>query len=173
MPNYKASASLTLIESYEAGSAEASKTFTFPAIDYQSISHLILQIDISVTAALALKLGIDTLTSAYFYQGRRLIAGAETLINGGTAANWEICSATLLAGANQSAFIIIHLGLTKAGANNRTKGFSTASAGEQRGNEVLSLVQDTSNPSHTTIEVTTSTSTWQTGTRMSLYKVKR
>ena len=163
-----------LIEDYEAGSAEASHTFTFTALDMDDHSELVLIMDISPTVILNLQCQVNGHVAANYQDIGVSTAqgGLNTVIdNTNQTAATLISSATLGAG-NRSAFCETHFGLTKAGTGDNIL-FSSKSMGLLTIQEVTGHSLDSAKTEISSIKILTSTSTWQTGTRMTLYKVKR
>ncbi len=158
-----------LIETHEALIPESTFTFSFPAIDFDDDSELVLVIDIGSTVALNLQLAINGIsTLLYFTDGRRIKGGVETLIDLNQT-SFQISSSSILFA---TAFITVQIGLSKAGTNDRPMIFTTASGGNA-GNEVTNGALASVTASISSLEVKTTTSTWRTGTRMSLYRVRR
>ncbi len=170
--NYKSrqSSNYKLIETYKATGAEASKTFTFTAKDFDTTSELQLILDGETTAALVLQITINGSTnSKYRYTGSQIIGTTETLVNATADAALQICPTAIINAVRQF-FGVIHIGLTTGGSNFPQIHGHMAS---------ISRYYDFSadlNEAHTnisSIEVITSTSTWKIGTRLSLYEVTR
>lgn len=164
-----------LIADYEAAVAEASHVFNFPAIDFDDDSMLILVIDLVPTAALTLLMRINTIATAnYSYGGRRIENTAvETLIGANNVTSIQLASAAgILTAATAQASGIIEILLPKAGAPDRPTvhtrlGSSNGSA------EVMAGSLKIAQANITDIEILTSVSTWQVGTRITLYRVQR
>jgi len=161
---------------YEAAVAEGSHTFTLPsAIDFDDDSYLLLVIDLGSTASFALELGVNGITSAtYHTDGFRIDAGTETIIDQNLVALWEIASVTMITAANRPIAAIITIQLNKAGPSDRVAISSNAISSVLAITETITGgFQTTSTASITSLEVTASASTWQIGTRMTLYQVSR
>lgn len=159
---------------YEAAIAEASHVFNFAAIDFDDDSILILVIDGSATLALALQLRINTIaTASYNTDGYFIRAGAQTLIDLNGQTTIEIGSATIINGVNRSFFGEVKIGLNKSGTLDRPKTLSSLGTDSGSGTQVVNGLLDSAEASLTDIEVRTSVSTWQIGTRMTLYRIQR
>ncbi len=173
MPNYKASNKLQRIGDYEATGAESSKTFTFAAVTFDDDAYLMLVIDLGGTAALNLLLEIaGDSSSNYYVDGNRTTGGATTIIDINTATSAQICSNVMIDGANSNATIICYIQLSKAISQGVSiKSFATSST--LRATEYTLGMLGQNKTSIAQLIVKTSTSTWQTGTRMTLYKLKR
>ncbi len=164
----------TVLGDYEAATAEASHNFNFSAVDFDNDSELVLVIDLGVTLALILQLRINADTSAnYFTDGRIINGGVETLVDLGGIAAYQILSTTSLGAVNASGFAEVHIGLPKAGTQDRPLFYSFGGSGSGPVNESYAGSLNKTVSSITDVEVRTSTSTWQIGTRMTLYKVAR
>ena len=160
---------------YEATSAESSHTFSFTAVDFDDDSYLVLELDGGVTlGTVALDLTIENNTTASYHgSGRRLKQGAETIFDIASASAFPIGSANLFNAVNEGFFGIVQIGLHKAGSQDRPQIMSNVSCGAQRASEFIfgNLASSTSSISR--IDVSTASSSWQIGTRMTLYKVAR
>ncbi len=171
MPNYKvrSEGKVQVIETYKAASAEGSKTFSFPDISMDDVSKLILTLDGSTTGTLILKLTVNAdTTSSYYSDGRNIAAGTETLINIDAAAYMQLFSAV-----GSDAFAgTIEFQIVTAHATDQV--FMNVVLHSPGGNDTqwhgLLL---TANTVISSIEITTSTSTWKAGTRFTLYKLLR
>jgi len=168
-------ASMVLIEDYETTGAEASKVFTFTAIDFEDVSELILLIDGAATAALAVQLRINTVVSANYYDdGHRLTNSVETLIRNNAQTALTVASATMLAGAyGFSSKSRIMLEKAQAAAAHFPIIYSEANSSNTYAWERYSSILNLNQTSISSVEVRTSTSTLKAGTRISLYKVMR
>lgn len=162
----------SVIETHEAAEAESTHTFNFPPIDFDSVSHLILEVDGGPTATLAMMLKINGDTS-YNFDGARIDAGTQTIINVSATGAYQFGSTTLLNTSTNGFTAYIIITLYKGVANNRTTIMSHCVAGADGGGEIIGGIDNTDNDSISAIEVKTSTSTWKVGTRMTLYKVSR
>ncbi len=170
MPNYKASNKMVTIEDYNSPSTAATKTFTFPAIDFSKVSKLVLVIDGLTTAALALRVTINGIvTSKYSYDGRRIAGGTETLLDVTAEEYWEVASVAAIDAARSfmGTIEIYHSTIDKPGL------ISTVNAASGDKQEQITGFLDQEVLSITSIEIVTSTSTWIADTRMTLYKVLR
>lgn len=165
---------LEVLGDYEAASAESSHNFNFTAVDFDDDSELILIIDIGVTGALNLQIRINgDAGNNYFMDGRRISGGSETILDQNSTSEPQIASSTLLSTANREAFIVVHIGLAKAGDLDRTAIIYDTQAIGNAMNEAGGIQNTTARSSITDVLVRTSTNTWQIGTRMTLYKVPR
>lgn len=167
-----AASSMELIETHEAIAPEASFTFSFPAIDFDDVAYLVLEIDGSATAALAIEVRINALATLYNNQGRRLAAGVETFINTTAQTAWQVATSSLITGATSGFNILCKIISFKGSPDNQPAIFADAT-GPVHANETMVGSQGASTTSITDVVVRTSASTWRIGTRMTLYKVKR
>ncbi len=175
MPNYKKTQSqLELIEKIDYSTTGTTKTFTFPAIDFVQYSELILILSGGTTAALALLLQINGSGNAkYHTDGTQFVGGTETLINIDTATSGTICSAALLAGANENFYCRLRISLSLAGSSDRPQAIVESSAGGSIGQERVGIVLTESHTDISSLTVLVSTSSWQAGTKFTLYKLAR
>jgi len=165
---------LSVIETYEASIAEGSHTFTFAGIDFDDDSELLLVYDLSATAAFSLLMRINGITAlSYFVDGRRITGGAETLIDLNSLGSGQLQSSTIINGANSGATGRVKIGLIKAGTNDKPTWSAEGSGSALAGGEVYSGLLFVNMASITSIRIFTSTSTWQIGTRMTLYRLAR
>ena len=164
---------LSVIETYEASVAEAAKTFTFTAVDFDDDSELLLVMDFNVAGAGVLSMAYNGITgTAYAIDGRAIKAGVETLIDLNAQAAIQIASSALLTDAEDEAFLIVHIGLSKASATiKRIISFCEAN-GPQQSYEATAGHNNTTSTSISSIEIT-STVNWNIGSRMTLYKLAR
>ncbi len=169
-PKAGGTSQMKLIESYEATSAESSKTFTITR-DFSSTAYLVLEIDLATTAALALTMQLNGVTSGYYSDGRRISAAVEVLIDDSNLSKAYLGTAAILAGANYIWTGIIKFFLTKADTNHYLKW--SAQSWTHGNNQQMQGREQTATDDITSIKIFTSTSTWKIGTRMSLYEVLR
>jgi len=157
---------------YEAATAENSHTFSFTAVDFDDDSMLVLVIDVVATASFILGMRLNTdATANYYNDGRQIIGGTETLLDINAQNEWEIADANLITVGNENTFAIIQLALHKGGTLDRGTMHAMVSTGS--GQRVVDGFFDVNTSSLTDVEVLTSTSTWKTGSRITLYKVPR
>ncbi len=172
MPNYKARSNWQLIEEYIAPGAESNHVFTFSAIDFKTISHLVLIFRGGSTAALAIKLQIEgDETSAYYQDGRSQIAGTEALIDLSAVDHVVLLSATLNDAASRAVFIECKICVPPSGLQYPSFQINAQSSGASQGHELTDAQLAVQKTSITTLKVFTSTSTWLVNTHISLYKV--
>jgi len=164
--------SMVILGTHEALIAESSHTFSFPAIDFDSISHLVLEIDGSATAALAIQVRINALATNYNNQGRRIAAGVETFINTVAQTAWTVATNLLITGATSGFNIICKIISFKGSPDNQPAIFADAT-GPVHANETMVGSQGASTTSITDVVIRTSVSSWRIGTRMTLYSVRR
>ena len=157
----------TVLEDYEAGSAESSHSFSFSAVDFDDDAELVLIIDGVSTLALNLLLRMNNITTSnYFYDGRRITGGAETLLDTNTATSITIATNTLLDEANATMFIIIHINLSKGASSIDYPAIHCNAYGSRTVEEKISGIINTDQTSISDIDILTSTSSWKIGTRM-------
>jgi len=162
----------SVLGTYEAASAEASHLFSFTAVDFDDDSELVLVYDCSATLQLALQCRVNAIAGVAYYQdGRRITGGAETLLDISGVSEWELLSTTALTGVNVPGAGVAHILLPKGGTLDRVKIINHSIASVV--NEQLSGAMITATTSLTSVEVLTSTSTWEIGARFTLYKVAR
>ncbi len=164
----------TVLGDYEASVEEASHDFTFTAVDFDDDSKLVLIVDISAVLVLSLRMQInDDTSSNYFTDGRLIAGGVETLIDLNGKASFQILSTDILSAVNIGGFAEITIGLNKAGTSDRPIFISKGGSGSGPKSEDVSGTLNKAIANISSIKVTTSTSNWQIGTRMTLYKVSR
>ena len=164
---------LSVIETHEAAIAESTFTFSFSAINFDDDSELLLVIDASVTLLLELFLRINAVSTGYYSDGRRITGGTETLIDNNNTAGYQIASSTLFAAVNDTGHAEIRIGLTKGGTFDRVIFDGSIASGSLAMGEKKSGMVTGAISSLTDVVVLTTTSTWQVGTRMTLYRVRR
>lgn len=158
--------------SHEATTTESTFTFTLrEPLTMDDHSMLVLVMDLQVTAALTLLLRINgSSASLYFTDGARIAGGAETLIDGSTDTSAELCNTALTAAANGLCGKS-EIFLMKGAGTDAVHILSNYSSQEGVQNVRNMFLVDTATIASVT--VLTSTSTWASGSRMSLYKVSR
>lgn len=164
-----------LIENHKATGAESSKTFTLPsAFDPDVYSELVLIIDMHVTAALDLLATINAnATANYWSTGVRVSGSADTFLSYVNQANFKLATSNILAAANQAAHIEVHFHWIGEPTSRQFTGRAFVTGANSGAFEEIQLMLNRSQITTSSIEITTSTSTWAAGTRMSLYGVKR
>jgi len=163
----------TVLGDYEAAIAEGSHNFNFAAVDFDNDSKLVLVISGSVSAAgVSILLRINTdVTANYFGDGFLITAGVEVILDRNALTTMDLSNTTLHSGVNEEFNINADIFLAKSGTFNRpTVGSMSAST---RGLQEMAGRLLVVTASITDITVLTSSSTWQIGTRMTLYKVAR
>lgn len=159
------------IETYEASIAEASHVFSFPAIDFDDDSLLVLTFDGAATASTNLQIRINGIATSYNIDGSRIGLGVETLIDLNGAVAGQLASSNLFGGAANTVGVVCWISIGKAGTDDRPTMRSVAAiAGimEHQSSANLAAVA-----SVTSIEVRTSSSSWRIGSRATLYRVSR
>jgi len=165
---------MEVIETHEAVAPESSFVFNFTGIDFDDIAYLVLEIDIGATAQLQLDYRINTIaTASYFSDGRRIVSNVETLIDDGASTAGVLCTNTLLSSGNITAFLYIVISLPKAGGVQDRPMIISSAINNNFTQEQISGILNTDQTEITDVEVRTSASTWRTGTRMTLYQVRR
>lgn len=165
---------LTVIGDYEAAIAEASHSFTFTAVDFDDDSEVMIIIDGSVTAAAAIQVRINSEAGAsYFQDGRRIASGVETLIDQNSENEFDVCSATMLQNGGDGFFAVIKISFNKSGTLDRPRIISESVGGSVLANEQVSGMFNVATATLTDIVMRTSTSTWDIGTRITVYKLSR
>lgn len=162
----------TVIADYEAGGAESSKTFTInPAINFDDISQLLLVIDLVPTLQLALELKLNGLTATYYLDGSKIVSGTETIIDDSNTSEFIIADSTIIGGVDARIFGFIHIGVSKGAVTD----FPLIVVDMSAGNGIVHFAGRiaTESTEINEIIVETSTSTWKTGSRMTLYKLSR
>lgn len=163
------------IADYEASSAEASHTFSFTAVDFDDDSMLVLVLDGSITlGTFALQMTINAVGGGNYHGGgRRIQGGTETLISFGSTDFFPIANTALFNAVNENFFGIIQIGLHKSGNQDRPLIISEIVGGSQTGDDKIFGNVSTANSDIDEIVISTPATTWQIGTRMTLYKVAR
>jgi len=175
-PGTASSALWSVLGTYECSSAEATKTFSFTAIDFDDDSCLFLEIDGGTSASTnTLEIQVDGDTSAsYDGQTIQMLAGTQTLADIQNQTSAVIAPAALFAEANEGFFSTVWIGVHKAGNQDRPMINASTVIPAQRGSLQFWGCSDTP-VSEGYIESVTilSQANWQVGTRMTLYKVAR
>ena len=163
----------SVLGDYEATSAEASHNFNFTAVDFDDDSYLLLAVDGIATASFDLRIQFNTATTSnYFFDGRTIIAGTETLIDENTQTSAELASTGLITGADSIFGGAVKIFLGKGAATDMIVAV-TEFQSNQPGNQVGGILFNVDTSSITDVTIITSTSTWKIGTRMTLYRVAR
>jgi len=163
-----------IIETYEATVAENSHLFSFPAIDFDDFSELILVMDIVASASMSLSCRINAdATANYDTHGKRIFAGADTFVNQTNATSGLLCTSNVL-GANQNfGNIVAHIGLPKGStASSNHPSWTVYTSGDFGELEMLACVLTVDKSDISSIELRGS-SNWKIGSRATLYRVKR
>ena len=163
----------SVLGDYEATSAESSHTFSFTAITFDDDSHLVLVIDGSCTLLLDLGVRVNAATTGYYGEGRRIVAGAEQLLDENDQTMAIVASDAMFGAVNQGATCIVKIMLSKSGNQDRPVMFAETFSSAISESEVTGWLQNTGTANITDIIVRTSTSTWQIGTRITLFRVRR
>jgi len=177
LPTYQAAGGglWEAIADYEATSAEASHTFTFTGVDFDDDSMLVLVLDGSITlGTFALQMTINGVGGGNYHGGgRRIQGGVETLLTFYSTDFFPIADTALFNSVNENFFGIIQIGLHKSGSQDRPLIISEVVGGSQTGDD--KIFGNVSDPTGDIDEIVISTpaTTWQIGTRMTLYKVAR
>ncbi len=171
--NYKTK-TYQLMETYEALTAENSHTFTFNPIDFQKVAYLELEMDYSATLSQILRLNINGNTDSQYYRDAMSVTvGVVAGIDQNTFTYYQIAAAALLNAVNAQIGVTLKIQLGKAGTLHRPvihhQVFSCSTVVTQISSGMLNVATD----SISSIEITTSTSTWQSGTRMTLWSIAR
>jgi len=163
-----------VIETYEAAIPEATHTFTFPAIDFDDDSFLMLAVDMGVTAALNLEILFDAFVAAYFTDGSQINSSANNFTDINAATEGQLVpTGGIFSEANAQVIMLVRIGISKAGNRDWTRADISFQGGGANGSGHFGVVCQASNASLTDIIIQTSASTWQVGTRMTLYRVNR
>jgi|TARA_Y100000310_G_C20469034_1_gene709076 hypothetical protein len=164
----------SVLGTYEASSAEASKTFTFTAVDFDDDSVLFLEIDGGASASTnTLEIQVDGDTSAsYDGQTIQMLQGTQTLADITNQTSAVIAPASLFAEGNEGFFSTVWIGLHKAGNQDRPMINASTVLPSQRGSLQYFGCCDTALDDLESVTIL-SQANWQIGTRMTLYKVAR
>ncbi|KKK85118.1 hypothetical protein LCGC14_2776500, partial [marine sediment metagenome] len=147
-------------------------SFTFSAVSFDDDSMLVMVIDMSPTATLALQLQMNSNTTAnYFFGGYRILGGVQTLVSTPTQTSIELTNSAIST-INANVFGIINFGVGKASTAPRPLVTYKFLAGTTSVQDMVGSLVASDNEINEII-VKTSTSTWRIGTRMTLYKVAR
>lgn len=158
----------TVIETYEAALAEADHTFTFTGIDFDDDSKLVLNYDITGTLAFTLQLKINALVVGYFFDGSSFSGGTETQLHSNAGTDWPIGS---VVGVNEETDGVAQIQLSKGGSLDRPT--MVCHEAHTDGSRAFGGGINAAVTSITDIVLETSTSTWQAGSRATLYRVRR
>lgn len=125
----------SVLGTYEASSAEASKTFTFTSVDFDDDAALLLIIDGSVSASTnTLEIQVDGDTSAsYDGQTIQMLQGTQTLADIANQTSAVIAPAVLFAEGTEGFFAIVWISLHKSGSQDRPMINASTVAPAQRG----------------------------------------
>ena len=162
-----------VIETHIATGNESTFTFTFPAIDFQSYSKLVLIIDGNLTASANLELKLNSITTWYYTDGQRISNGTQTIINSGALSHFVIGSTSILNTSNVQFTGQIDILLSNSGGSGGRPTIYSHVTGSNAIYESISGNIASNVTSLTDVILETSTSTWKSGARMTLYKVAR
>jgi len=163
---------LQLIEIYLPTGTASTKTFSFPAIDWELVSQLILVIDINVSGVLDLEMKYNANVTNYFDDGTLTSGGATAFIDNGAIAHNEIISTLLLSGGGAHAAGQVIIMNRKHATVERLTAISNFMGGALQFSQVGHLNTNDNDPL-TSIIIETSASTWTADTRMTLYRLLR
>jgi len=153
---------------------EDRKNFTFPAIDFDDNSMLVLIFDGSVGVNPQFQIQVNNITTdTYRMDGRRIANGVETIIdlNG---SNQFVPLQSIMTQSGKPLHMIVYFQLNKAGSNTLLGMQSFANSLEFRGNENQSGVLITNITSITSLLFSLSNfRLFDVGSRVTLYRVKR
>jgi len=161
---------LVLLGRYVARKAESTITFNLADVLSDKYSEFIVKINGKATASLVLQATFNGLGTNYIQKGASSIAGSVTAINITTGSILRLASTSIITGATEleAEFTI------KKDADGIWTGGKTHGNGFAVGEEDTSWSHDAATTSKiNTIVVSTSTSTWVTGTTIEIYGVKR
>jgi len=164
-----------VIEDYVATGAEASHVFTLPdADDFTNTSEYYLVIAGAITAALAVRVRVNAIaTGSYTYDGWRANAGTMTQIDENSSTAGMLASNVILDTAGYLFYIKLSIIWNPAGIQGMC-GFISTHAGIGQGSSQSGTGRlSTAITELTSIEIMTDASTWQTGTRITLYRKRR
>ena len=166
--------SMQLIETYKAGVAEATHTFSFAALTPDDISALVLIYSMSATAALNLLMVVENIGGAGENETsiNRLDASANTPFQAADLTSVQLCSSTMLSAVDQTANGYAYIQNTDTGTK-RPCSTGSVSGQNTAALETFGACSFVGKDSFTTIEVKTSTSTWKADSIFSLYKILR
>ncbi len=167
MPNYKAREWEQISNTLTTG-ALATIDLAISITDFDKYSEVVIFIDGTSTAALELRLAVNGVETNYYHSGTSIDSGTETLESGGAIAYWPIATTAIFAAGSEAGTIEIHIKNTKANRLNIT----WLASGSQT-IEMQSGMQTSATQSLTSIEIDTSTSTMASGTRVTVYRVRR
>jgi len=161
----------SVLGNYVAAGAEDSHNFNFTAVDFDDYSKLILTIDGNATDTLSVNIRINTSSAAQYYtDGDRISAGTETIIDINTATEGTLMDSALSAGGGQGFCVIADILLPAHVSDNFPQTYSRSSTNTATQVSRVNFNVDTS--SITDIEIRSSAD-WDTGTRITLYKLAR
>ncbi len=165
MPNYK-NRGWQRIHNQKTTGALGTIDIAIPSTDFDTYSEIIIFIDATSTAALELRLALNTVVTNYYHSGTSIDAGTETLESGGAIAYWPIATTAIFAGANEAGSIEIHI------KHNIRAAITWQASGSQT-YEAQTGMQTADIDPITSIEIDTSTSTLVAGARVTVYRVAR
>jgi len=167
-----------VIESFEfLDSLQSSKTFNFPAVDFDSDSMLVLEIDMSTVSSTALFLTVNGITSGVYFQDGSVITTfptAETIIDINSATSFIVSNSVVQGGRASSH--IFYFQLNKAGTSQFVStqinsNSMTALAGGKSYKTTGKINQNISSISSLKVDI--GGTNFIVGSRMTLYKVSR
>ena len=157
-----------VIGTYEASVAESSHIFNFTAIDFSNDSELMLVIDLQSNAVVDVLVQVNGNTTLYFSDGRRISGGTETLLDLNSQSGFN-CGTALP--SDRTFGCIVHIHLNASPTNYPVSTSMSHNRSEE--NQVMGGRQGTITASFTSVKVLLSASSWVSGARITLYRLKR
>tara|TARA_B110001454_G_C12682475_1_gene418686 strand:- start:212 stop:754 length:543 start_codon:yes stop_codon:yes gene_type:complete len=166
---------VSVIESHESTGTESSFTFSDIDLSMDNDSHLILEIDLACTAGLLLQLQYNDMDVSYYAEGHRIVGGTQTIIDQSNQSAFDLTDSTILVNANDSVGVLVELTLTKGatGVSRNIQMFSKMHGIQQEAIVISGANANANITQIADVKILTSTSTWTTGSRMTLYRVRR
>jgi len=159
-----------VIETHEALVEEISFTFSFPAIDFNDVSMLVVTMDANPTGFAIPQLRINNNSSSnYFIDGRDIVSGSLVVIDK------NIQNEIQLGRNNNNSYSgIVKIFLEKAstGTNFPMTISEFGNVGVPTNSQYVGRL-NVDTPNITDIEIRQNTPSWKIGTRITLYKVLR
>jgi len=160
---------VTLLVDYEATATDVTKSLSFTAVDFNDDSEILIILDGITAGAVNFNFQITgEATGNYFGDGAKIVAGVETLLDQNSFTGCDIVETSILDAADRPFFIVIHLGLNKGGVPNHP--MFTSIARGHLGQQVLS---GSLRVNKTSIGSVLFGGNWKSGTRVTIYKIKR
>ena len=164
-----------VIGSYKSTSLDASKTFSSLAVDFDAYSEVVVVCDMANTLNCDVQMQINGVSSSsYFTDGWQIKDGTDTIIDRNSNTAWVIMPSAL--GQNNTWTCINHIqlsGVTGGGDNNPKCNTVGRAEGLNGGAYMVASGLRSVETNIDEIEVIANGTTFQVGSRITVYKVAR